>query len=52
MRIGGKNSMLQQIDDNEHIHESVEKANMLIFSLTLTVQVNMLFTLWNAYYGR
>ena len=44
MRIGGKNSMLQQIDDNEHIQESVEKANMLIFSLTLTVQVNMLFT--------
>ena len=44
MRIGGKNSMLQQIDDNEHNHESVEKANMLIFSLTLTVQVNMLFT--------
>ena len=32
--------MLQQIDDNEHIHESVDKANILIFSLTLTVQVN------------
>ena len=49
MLIGDKKFMLQAKDNNNHIHKLTE--HLISFS-TLTIKVNMLYILCNAYYAR
>ena len=43
--------MLEISDNNNHIYESIDRANIPFFS-TLTAKANMLFTWCNAYHAR